>query len=500
MNTGTITDNNRPAMSGILIAHGVGVNIAGENSIFNMSGGTISGHMALAEATTFGGGVYVGDGGTVHMTGGRITDNAARGGGGVAVRSGGIFNMAASTAASATIDSNEVWAGGAGVWMGGTDSEFNLSGGTIGATEAPGVDGNTSDLIGGGILLTEGSTFEMTSNNAAVIGNGAEADGGGVTVHEGANFIMNAGTIARNTTDASGAGVNVSASTFTMNGGTIGGDFEEGEGNTAGINGGGVRVVGAGTFNLQDTDSKLIAENEAENGGGIWIGADATMTMPDISSGLSITNNTAQNMGGGIYTQRIGAAGYTTPLNMTQVPAPYSNLTLRNVYFNNNTADTSEIPPIDVLTDITNITFDSTSTFWHPINNYDINFRQPHSPPTGLTLGSTSTLPVIVAALVFVGLVCFYYKRHRDKEVQLILSAKIPGQARDDGGGTCSDGGGARSSGGGMCSDGDMIRYSANAKRILSAEIPGQRLDDGGGTRGGGSGMRSDGGVRRVQL
>jgi len=147
-------------------------------------------------------------------------------------------------------------------------------------------------------------------------------------------------------------------------------------------------------------------------GGGIYVDAGAELTVID----TSIIGNAAVS-GGGIYTALIGAAGYTSPLNMLQTPAPYSNLTLTNAHFENNSAETSEVPPISAATDLLNITFNATSIFWHPLNNYDINFIAPReAPPTGLNAGSASTLPLAVAILGFTALLATRNAKSKPKK------------------------------------------------------------------------------------
>jgi len=151
--------------------------------------------------------------------------------------------------------------------------------------------------LGGGVkvfgsFLMEGGSI---SNNRIVSPNSSQsAQGSGVFVYRDGLFTMNGGEIINNTFIgeagwSGGGGVTVSG-TFTMNGGNI-------SGNTAFSSGGGVYVHG--TFIL---NGGTISDNAARWGGGIFIGsltADTKKTL--IMTGGLITNNTAENFGGGAY-------------------------------------------------------------------------------------------------------------------------------------------------------------------------------------------------------
>jgi hypothetical protein len=108
--------------------------------------------------------------------------------------------------------------------------EFTMKGGTI--------SNNTAKNEGGGVLVTEGSTFTM-DDGCKIIGNTATS-GGGVQFMQG-TFTMNGGAISGNTATDHNGGVGV-YSTFTMKGGKI-------SNNTA-KTGGGVGLGQYGTIKL----------------------------------------------------------------------------------------------------------------------------------------------------------------------------------------------------------------------------------------------------------
>ena len=245
---------------------GSGVNISG--GVFHMYGGSITGNTA-----NVGGGVYMYDG-TFNLHGGKITGNTAEksnnngGNGGGVCMYGGTFEMnGGSIGGTNAGDANTATYGG-GVYMGG--GTFTMSGGTISGNSGRGV-------------YVESGTFTM-SDSASVTGNS-----GGVNVRTDGNFVMSGGSVANNTVTGDGGGVYVNG-TFEMSGGTISENKATGSGS-----GGGVQV--SGTFTMS---GGTISENKADvSGGGVIIAVSgATFTM---SGNASITNNTANESGGGVY-------------------------------------------------------------------------------------------------------------------------------------------------------------------------------------------------------
>ena len=159
------------------------------NGAFTMEGGEISGNEAVG-----GGGVYIASGGIFTKRGGEISGNRAMGGGGVAVA--GTFTME-----NGLIRNNVAYGSGGGVTVrsGGIFTKWNGE-----------ISGNSA-ARGGGVHLHYGAvaTFTMhngriTDNRATVAiagGSGNMLSGGGVSVvpfNSTASFIMAGGQIHSN--------------------------------------------------------------------------------------------------------------------------------------------------------------------------------------------------------------------------------------------------------------------------------------------------------------
>ncbi|MBQ4649512.1 MAG: InlB B-repeat-containing protein [Firmicutes bacterium] len=178
------------------------------NSVGRMYGGTISDNTATTDNQASGGGVYLsgsGASGTVSqffMTGGRISNNMAKLGGGVYL-SIGTFEMSGGTISGNTATSTS--SGGGGVYLKSDKSVFNFSGGIIGGTAE--ADANISSTNGGGVYVLNG-TMNMTGGK--ISGNQTEKGGGGIYVVGTLN--MSDGEISGNTANSSGGGVYVDSS------------------------------------------------------------------------------------------------------------------------------------------------------------------------------------------------------------------------------------------------------------------------------------------------
>jgi uncharacterized protein YjdB len=222
MNNGsTIINNLTSGSGGDGSVSGGGVYVSG-NSVFTMSGGTISAN----QASVNGGGVYIGAGSAFTMTEGTINGNQAGDGGGVYTDTGGAFTMT-----GGTINGNQAGGGGGGV----AATVFTMTGGTISGNQA-----------GGG--------------------------GGGVAAN---TFTMSDGIISGNQSIKSGGGV-LALDAFTMTRGKISGNKVTGFNE----NGGGVYITGSLSFtksgnsfiygddNNAHDNSNGLDENTAENGAG----------------------------------------------------------------------------------------------------------------------------------------------------------------------------------------------------------------------------------------
>jgi len=454
MHGGEIYANEAATAAGLANGLGGGVYVTGDDAEFTMTSGIIGDtNPLLANRALRGGGVLVSNGGRFYMKDNIASDGTITTGDGMIVGN------------EATIISPVM--GGGGVAVAGNTSHFTMSAGVIkynigfdgagvnvnGATfvmEAGGtaenpthgtIRNNISSNVGGGIYVVVNGTFEMSAgvieyNNALAAGGIANIVNGNTTISgtavirnntatnhaggigSGGILIINGGTITGNTAGTFGGGIQVNSAggigTFTMNGGHIynntagtngGGVFIQGliatftmTGGTIGhanpdygnaaINGGGVWVGLNATFNLQGTAAKTITNNEADYGGGIWVGDTGTMTVYNTAANVQITHNTATYLGGGIYTQR-----HEYEIQLTRIPGAigvlpeniaYSNLILHDVYFANNTANRRYVPPVNATAvlpaTLPNRAFINTSQPTnpirvHPLNNYDINFR-----------------------------------------------------------------------------------------------------------------------------
>ena len=240
----------------------------------NATTGTVTGGVVTGGNGSDGGGVYMSGNSTFKMNGGTISGNSAnRDGGGVYVTG----SNSKFTLENGIISGNTASDDGGGVYVdGGT---FTINGGTIA--------GNTASW-GGGVFVKKDGIFTLTSG--AISGNTATYyDGGGVFV--GGTFTMEGGTISDNTAARMGGGVYMSGnSTFKMNGGTISGNTVSQE------DGGGVYVEG--TFILNKGE---IAGNYARHGGGVCVSNFATVDFAFTMNGGTISDNTADQCGGGVY-------------------------------------------------------------------------------------------------------------------------------------------------------------------------------------------------------
>jgi len=209
--TGGIIRGNRATQGG-----GVRVRVAAPNiAHFIMSGG----YIYRNEATTNGGGVYlINTNASFTMTGGVIGGttpahaNTATNGGGVWVGGGAIFNMnqgggGANPITNGTISGNTAQDGGGGVFVGGTNTTFNMYSGTIGGTAATYAN---SAPAGGGVMVDSG-IFNLRSTNTKLISRNTATFGGGVWVGANATMVTNPGS----------SGVQITNNAVTQRGGGI---------------------------------------------------------------------------------------------------------------------------------------------------------------------------------------------------------------------------------------------------------------------------------------
>lgn len=263
-----------------------------------------------------GGGMIIGKESTLEFVSGEVSNNKGKNGGGMVIQSKGYVNMT-----GGRISGNQATVGNGGGVFVSREGTFNLRGGTI--------SGNTSKKTGGGLYISDKANIysgSITGNHAGKEGGGmyiTEAswkDANGATVYSDGVVNMYGGTISGNTTSASAAGVLVRGQrgVFNLRGGTITGNKAmngvDGYGH-----GGGIIAQGKGNFNMyggsitnnecaktsggvgaySGATVKLcggtISGNKAYQGAGVCLASDSTI------DGVTITKNTAEFEGGGLY-------------------------------------------------------------------------------------------------------------------------------------------------------------------------------------------------------
>ena len=312
--------------------------------LFLHRGAKVSGWQSSGD----GGGIHA-DGGTIEMTGGEISGNSARRGGGVCLTNGASMTVGAGSISSNTAGANSSSSYGAGVYVGegcsfeavSADSEdpIQMNGNKAQADDYAQTEGGAIYAEGAGTTVTlTGATFEdnrAMSTNARGGGAVNAADGVVLTV-TGCKFKNNASFLDGYTGPESGGGTFFidDDCTFTLTNSTItGGKSRYGGGinlygsdMTVDISGctisecvadaapngrnpliGGaifVKVSGQSTISISGTDEHpmTISGNEATQGGGGVCVLAGTVEM----DGVSVTDNESP-LGGGIYVEGDGA-------------------------------------------------------------------------------------------------------------------------------------------------------------------------------------------------
>ncbi|WP_197231984.1 dockerin type I domain-containing protein [Novipirellula artificiosorum] len=219
---------------------------------------------------------------TVTITAGTISGNTAVLGGGIRINDSTTATTTA-TLDNVTISDNRATESGGGIW---SDAfSLTIQGGSIADNAA---SGNAIGQGGGGVFNLAGT---LDIDNAAIQRNhadGALGNGGGVMTVGGTVTIDNT-TIASNEAARAGGGVENNGGNVTLTNVTAGGPAVA-DGNTAGVNGGGLHASGAASVTLVDGGS-FQNNVAAQEGGGLWNG-DGQMT---IRNNTTIVNNTANS-------------------------------------------------------------------------------------------------------------------------------------------------------------------------------------------------------------
>ena len=276
----------------------------------NLYGGNIIGNSAED-----GGGVYI-DAGTFTMSGRwtYIAGNEARKdhGGGVFVDDDSKFvmNDGGIIGNSATSDSGD----GGGVYMD-DNAEFTMNGGLIA--------GNLADVSGGGVYLDVSGDGEFVMKGYAEISNNTAYYGGGVGEGDGKFKMYDYSKITDNSAAKSGGGIDMRPYKYES-------DLSYGNADCVGVfymydhatisgnsapEGGGIYLTGyyatgrlynscqvIGNYAIYDLDG-----DEGGKGGGVFAGAGCVFEIKD---NAQITDNTADQYGGGVYVRGASITGY----------------------------------------------------------------------------------------------------------------------------------------------------------------------------------------------
>ena len=245
--------------------HGGAIDVVFESELIINEGTVIKGNHAGAR----GGGVCIWQNSTGVMNGGQIIGNDAyESGGGIVITGANDPHVPADT------------------------STFTMNGGII--------EQNWTVVRGGGISgIHPDDIFEsnhmgeqkITINGGKIIDN-TSGNGGGFWFHSGI-FETTGGEIIDNKA-VNGAGVYWAEGPGVWR--TSGGEIDI-RGNKASGNGGGLATVGPHNRTIPDRIN--IQENEAQNGGGVWMGGSGILTMN--SGTIPIRGNKATRNGGGVY-------------------------------------------------------------------------------------------------------------------------------------------------------------------------------------------------------
>jgi hypothetical protein len=262
----------------------------GNGSSFTMTGGAIKGNLINASDAN-GGAVTVQAGGLMEMSGGVISGNAARRGGGIIV----IGNL--NLNGNAVISDNTAVLSGTSGGLGGaiyvTSGTVNMSGGTITRNYTQG-DGGGVAINAGRLIMSDGTISENTT--------AAGRNGGGIWTGQAVNSVltMTGGTVTANSAGY-GAGIEINSSTAaSISGVNI-------NNNTASISGGGIDINGFANATILNT---TIDNNKASYGGAVSLRclliSSGTVYNPSatIGTGTRITNNYASSTdygGGGVF-------------------------------------------------------------------------------------------------------------------------------------------------------------------------------------------------------
>lgn len=240
-----------------------GVTVRDNNSAKEAGGIFVFGDLTLVNtmvtgntAAQIGGGIHVDSGATLSMTGGEVTGNDAFFGGGISSE-GPCVPCGQPTPGTATL-------------------------------EGVAVDNNTTDHVGGGLLLFNGTDVRLS--NSTVSFNQALDSGGGIANGD-STLTLDGSTVSGNIAVIGPGGIDNDGS-LTVSNSTITGNTQ-----TGGCCGGGLGNRGNATI-----DGSTVSSNTAENGAGIYNTGSLKL------SNSTIDSNTSTCCGGGLSNEHSGTA------------------------------------------------------------------------------------------------------------------------------------------------------------------------------------------------
>lgn len=243
------------------------------------------------QASSEGGGLSVRGGTNITLDSTTVTNNSAKDGGGIWVRSD--VDTSVSIKNGTTISNNQSVYGGGGVMI------RQELGKKINVTiEDAKIETNAAENGGGIYLLNQ---VDLKLKNITVSGNTAKNVGGGIFGQDGTKLHADNLTVSNNTA-ASGGGVYLWNTGNSIILAELLNSFIDH--NTVSGSGGGIFAYNGVQINANNTS---ISNNKSKSGGAIWMNAsDAELT------GNTITHNTATGNGGGIYGEQRSTIGLRT--------------------------------------------------------------------------------------------------------------------------------------------------------------------------------------------
>ncbi len=292
---GTLTVMNSTIMSNTAdgaTGSGGGI-LATVGSTLHVEGGTISGN----SANRAGGGIELNatDEMMVHATidGTEFSDNTtgASPGNGGALHITGPANV---TVSDAMVSNNRAAAEGGGLW--------NSAVGTLTVIDSTLTDnwaaGNDADQGGGALFNDGGEMVVIDSTLRNNMATGTAGSGGGILANPGSSLHVTGGTIAANSANRAGGGIEINATGEMMVDAKLEGvDLTGNNTGDAPGNGGALHITGPGQVTV--ANSTVSDNSAAAEGGGLWNSAVGMLTVVDTTLTGNVASGADADQGGG---------------------------------------------------------------------------------------------------------------------------------------------------------------------------------------------------------